>query len=69
MKVRRLITDDSALAVAAIQRIKPAQTTTEHVTNFLQRRDHYFIAAIEGDQPLGFALAFNGAKCILVLKA
>jgi len=59
MEVRRLITADSALAVAAIQQIKPAPTTTEQVTNFLQHPDHYFIAAIEGDRPLGFALAYE----------
>jgi ribosomal protein S18 acetylase RimI-like enzyme len=59
VKVHRLTSDNSALAVATIQLIKPATTTAEHVTNFLARSDHYFIAAIEADEPIGFALAFE----------
>jgi aminoglycoside 3-N-acetyltransferase I len=59
MKIRRLVPDDLKIGVAAIQNIKRARTTTRTVARFLKRPDQYFIAAIEDDQPIGFALAYE----------
>jgi len=59
MKIRRLAPDDLKIGVAAIQDIKRAKTTTRAVARFLKRPDQYFIVAIEDDQPIGFALAYE----------
>ena len=59
MKILRLSPADAALAALAIERIKPARTSKELVENFLERPDHYFIAAIAREQPIGFALAYE----------
>jgi ribosomal protein S18 acetylase RimI-like enzyme len=59
MNIRRLAPDDVKIGVAAIQSIKRAPTTDEVVAQFLKRPDQYFIAAIEGDQPIGFTLAYE----------
>jgi ribosomal protein S18 acetylase RimI-like enzyme len=59
MNVRRLTPSDCALAGATIRRIKPAQVTPEVVGRFLERPDHYFIAAIEDENPVGFALVYE----------
>lgn len=59
MKIRRLVPEDVKIGVAAIQNIKCAQTTTGVVAQFLNRPNQYFIAAIEDDQPVGFALAYE----------
>jgi ribosomal protein S18 acetylase RimI-like enzyme len=59
MNIRRLVLDDLKIGVAAIQNIKRAQATTGVVAQFLKRPDQYFIAAIEDDRPIGFALAYE----------
>jgi len=59
MKIHRLVAEDVKIGVAAIQNIKQARTTTAVVARFLTRPDQYFIAAIEDDQPIGFALAYE----------
>jgi ribosomal protein S18 acetylase RimI-like enzyme len=59
MKIRRLVTDDLKIGVAAIRNIKRAKTTNGVVAQFLKRPDQYFIAAIEDDHPIGFALAYE----------
>jgi aminoglycoside 3-N-acetyltransferase I len=59
MKIRRLAPDELKIGVAAIQDIKRAKTTTRAVARFLKRPDQYFIVAIEDDQPIGFALAYE----------
>src|ERR1700735_5336933 len=59
MNIRRLIPEDVKIGVAAIQKIKRAPTTTEVIASFLKRPDQYFIVAIEDDQPVGFALAYE----------
>jgi len=59
MKIRRLAPEDATLAVAAIERIKPASTTHETVKRFLNRPDYHFIAAVEDNEPVGFALVYE----------
>jgi ribosomal protein S18 acetylase RimI-like enzyme len=59
MTIRRLVPDELKIGVAAIQNIKRAKTTTGVIAQFLKRPDQYFIAAIEDDQPIGFALAYE----------
>jgi ribosomal protein S18 acetylase RimI-like enzyme len=59
MNIRRLAPEDATLAVIAIERIKPAFTTKAIVGHFLSRPDHYFLAAVEDDEPVGFALAYE----------
>ena len=59
MEIRRLALDDLKIGVAAIRNIKRAKTTNGVVAQFLKRPDQYFIAAVEDDQPVGFALAYE----------
>ena len=59
MIIRRLVPEDLKIGVAAIQNIKRVRTTSGVVAQFLKRSDQYFIAAIEDDQPVGFALAYE----------
>ena len=59
MKILRLSLADAALAAIAIERIKPTRTNKELVGRFLERPEHYFIAAIEDNQPIGFVLAYE----------
>src|SRR5262249_49432735 len=58
MKILRLGPVDSALAALTIRRLKPARTTKKLVREFLGCPDHYFIAALDQGQPIGFALAY-----------
>ena len=59
MKIRRLLPEDTKIGVAAIENIKGTSTTSAVVTQFLSRPDQYFIAAMEDDRPVGFALAYE----------
>ena len=58
MKIRRLGPGDLALASAVINRFKSVLDASEHADQFLRNESNYLIAAMDGDEPVGFILAY-----------
>lgn len=68
MIIKRLSSSDAEIAYQVLTRIKFVEDGTEHLAdtltteylrNFLKNDKHYLLAALEGNSPIGFILAYR----------
>jgi ribosomal protein S18 acetylase RimI-like enzyme len=68
MIIKRLQTNDAETAYQVLTRVKFVEDGTEHLTDtltteylrdFLKNDRHYLLAALEGNSPIGFILAYR----------
>ena len=65
MQIQRLRTGDAAVATKVIEALRtrgPTDLTSDYMSRFLDSDDHYLIAALDDDVPVGFALAYELAR-------